>query len=806
MKRGKKTTSDKTKYYEVLAVALFFLATYLVLCFACYNPRDSFFLEATRFDQSVIRNITGSYGKEIAGLFMRLFGLASYLFPAMLLLLSYKAFILAPLRYPWLHAVGFVLLVLSLATGLHLLAWLAADNGGQMRYLGETVPAGGLLGDYLSARLVAWLGFLGAVLAVLLVLIAAVLIYGNVSLRSFGRGCAGLTRWALRRLSALRQGCARVVGRLKSLCKRQRKQEARPVDMPEPAEEAAQGSPFDTLRADDLGGPEPAEEAHALDPFAVPVAEPTKKQRKKKKSKPHTQQSVSFAPIIPLEEDNPFQLPPLGFLDYRQKIDRQRFHEFYRQQSRLLEQKLKEFNITGRVIGVKPGPVITRYDFRVGPSIKIRHIKNLDADISLALRVDSIRVISVPDQQALGFEVPNREDLREIIALRDVVESTSFAKKHEIPIALGKDISGNPVCVDLARMPHLLIGGATGSGKSICLNAILISLLYRFTPEELQLILIDPKQIEFNIYEDLPHLTAPVIIDPNNATKALQWAVAKMEECYQDLASQRLRNIKEYNHEIVRMRTQGLPEEQIPQIMPYRVIIIDEFGDLMMASRGNKLDEYILRLAQKARAVGIHLIMATQRPSVDVITGLIKANLRARVAFKVTQRTDSKTILDHIGAENLLGRGDMLYRPPNRDILHRVHGAYVSTSEVKQVVDFLKAQRDPDYDESVLFDAEEEPLEHSDNLLEKEQDPLYRNAVTLVVSNRMASVSMLQRRLKVGHARASRLIDMMEYDHVVGPFAGSKMRKVYATKHILSAWQQAGADREALRELTNEKK
>ncbi len=826
MKRQRQPQLDSRKMiFELIGVVLLIIGTYLFLCIASYNPRDN---SLFRLDSSheITRNIVGFYGNRISSILFAFLGLSSYSIPLLVLFMSYRAFFLKRIRF-WLHKIICILLIIiNLASLLHVSVIIFSDREGFISYANEEILAGGIIGKQLSNFIIRYLGFSGAIaLFSILLFVSLFVVLGGFSIswaiRNIAYGAkkaAGSVCFLSRNIwravrwpfIAVYKIAGKILRRIKST--RERLSEADNINQEIESHSGTRDDIYDPFHIN--------REYESRD-----KAENTGKSSKRKKK---TQDYGDNPENLKVPRPNPdiniiisknkyglsdkefdkasstqdsFFLPPLNFMKDYPSIDREQNRDVYRRQSRNLENKLLEHKIAGNVIDVKPGPIVTRYDFRIAPSIRIKSIKSLEEDISLALGVNSIRIISVPENRSLGFEIPNDSDLREVIGLKDIIRSDDFISRFKIPFAMGKNIAGDPVVTDLSQMPHLLIGGATGSGKSVCLNSLLVSLLYRFTPEELQLILIDPKQIEFGLYEDLPHLIAPVITDPDKALNVLKWAVSKMEECYNDIAAQRVRNIQEYNFEIRNMQNKGIAPEEIPQLMPYRIIVIDEFGDLMMTSKGNQLDECILRLAQKARAVGIHLIMATQRPSVDVITGLIKANLRARIAFRVTQGTDSKTILDRVGAERLLGKGDMFYRPPDNDILQRVHGAYISTNEIKKIVEFIKKQRKPDYDDAILSD-EIEASDIVDEIMEKQDDSLYPYAVDLVVRNKMASVSMLQRRLKIGHARASRLIDMMAYDKVVGPFVGSKMRDVFMDEDSLKTWLSFGQSREKLREIT----
>ncbi len=457
--------------------------------------------------------------------------------------------------------------------------------------------------------------------------------------------------------------------------------------------------------------------------------------------------------------------------------------------SRQIERKLADFNVEVKVLAAYPGPVITRYEIEPAVGVKGSQIVNLVKDLARALSVGSIRVVeSIPGKSCMGLEIPNPH--RERVRLSEIIGSEIYAQMNSpLTLALGKDISGNPVVADLARMPHLLVAGTTGSGKSVAINAMILSLLYKDTPESVRLILVDPKMLELSVYEGIPHLLAPVVVDMKQAANALQWCVAEMDRRYRLMSALGVRNLAGYNHKIAEAEKAGqkiphpfslTPEEPEPLMrQPHIVVVIDELADLMMVV-GKKVEELIARIAQKARAAGIHLIVATQRPSVDVITGLIKANIPTRISFQVSSRVDSRTILDQMGAETLLGQGDMLSLPTGAGYPQRVHGAYVSDAEVHRVVDNLKAGTAPDYVEGLL---EGEAAAGGSGLPGMgqeggEQDPLYDQAVQIVLQSRRASISLVQRHLRIGYNRAARLIEDMERAGLVSSMATNGNREV----------------------------
>jgi len=448
--------------------------------------------------------------------------------------------------------------------------------------------------------------------------------------------------------------------------------------------------------------------------------------------------------------------------------------------ARKLESSLISFGIEGKVLQVTPGPVITIFEVEPPPGVKVNRIVSLSDDLALAMKARSIRIQApIPGKSAVGIEIPNDES--SVVYLKEIVGGTEFQKSpSRLLLALGKTVFGDPYCADLGKMPHLLIAGATGAGKSVCINVLISSLLFRATPDEVRLIMIDPKMLELSVYNDVPHLLAPVVTDPKRASDALRWTVGEMESRYQRLARVGVRNIGDFNLRVKGLLVRGRTDEngEVPRPLPYIVVLIDELADLMMTAPAD-VEDSLCRLAQMARAVGIHLVVATQRPSVNVITGVIKANFPARIAFQVASKIDSRTILDTVGAEKLLGRGDMLYLPAGQPEPVRIHGAYISAEETERIVAAIQAQGAP------LGTVELTPRAEEAAFDERERDPLYEEALRLVITHQQASASLLQRRLKVGYSRAGRLIDELEMTGIIGPFDGSKARQVLVDEAYL---------------------
>jgi S-DNA-T family DNA segregation ATPase FtsK/SpoIIIE len=507
---------------------------------------------------------------------------------------------------------------------------------------------------------------------------------------------------------------------------------------------------------------------------ALPAAEPAEPPVVVEPSRPRTlvEQGLAWQENFDFGKDGAasFQLPPVGLLKAAPPAELKRTREELQDNAEVLRRKLADFEVDGRIVQVSPGPIITSYEFEPAPGVKVSQIVNLSDDLALALKAAAVRIVGpIAGRGTVAVEVPNAE--MSTVYLREIFMSPEFVEsKGKLPLALGKDVTGAAVVADLAAMPHLLVAGATGSGKSVGLNAMICSILYKMTPAEVRFLLIDPKRLELSVYEGIPHLLSPVVTDAKEAAARLRWIVGKMDERYRQLQMKQVRNIEGYNRAVE-------PEARLP----YWVVVVDELADLMMVSAG-EVQTSLVRLAQIARAVGIHLIVATQRPSVDVVTGLIKANFPTRIAFQMASKVDSRTVLDQNGAEQLLGRGDMIFVPPGASKPMRVHGAWLADDEVKGVCDFLRKQATAVYEEVVL-PADDGGGEGGDGA---ERDDLYWDAVHLVIGQRQASISFLQRRMRLGYPKAARFIDMMEQDRVIGPADGAKPREVLVGPEYLA--------------------
>jgi S-DNA-T family DNA segregation ATPase FtsK/SpoIIIE len=710
---------------EITALCLLGLALLLLLSLVTYNSSDPTLFTASS-GQRPVQNAVGIVGANLAAILLVAVGASAYWLPAFLLFGALGLFLPRAMSRPLLLATGCTLLVIA-SSGLASLYWPA------LRLWGEPLPgSGGILGLVLKKYLQYYLKPTGAYLLLWLLAIVAILLATPISLA--------------RTAFTLNAGFTKL---------------------------------WQTLQ--DWRNQRPKKEKKSR---KTGTKAPVVTSRKEKKLEVPEQKQAQFE-FMAVEGE--FRLPDVALLDPIDQAGDTPDQESLLMNSRILEKKLADFGVAGEVTEVSPGPVITMYEYKPAPGVKISKIVGLADDLALALKAASIRIVApIPQKGTLGIEIPNVS--RQPVVIRDVVDDLVFSKKKgRLLLALGKDTTGTPMIADLARMPHLLIAGATGTGKSVCLNAIIISLLYQATPDEVRLLLIDPKRIELTAYEGIPHLLHPVVTDPKKANLALKWAVAEMERRYEILSLKGVRSIERYNQMVLkakktkpRLKTPaptGESEEAEEQPLPYLIIIIDELADLMIVA-SREVEESIIRLAQMARAAGIHLVLATQRPSVDVLTGIIKANISARISFQVSSRTDSRTILDANGAEALLGAGDMLIMPPGTAKLQRIHGAYASETEIRRITDFLRKQRKPDYDDTILnYKEKSEDWDTEDEIDEK-----YDDAVNLVMESRQASISMLQRRLRVGYNRAARMIEMMERQGLVSGTDGSKPREVLPPK------------------------
>jgi S-DNA-T family DNA segregation ATPase FtsK/SpoIIIE len=732
-------------------------------------------------------NLIGYPGAYLSDLCLQVFGASAFLFPLLLFGLAWKWIRSDELHAGAMKIAGAVLLSLAASAALSFLP---------LRLFGGTVRMGGTLGLALATSLVDALNLAGALLVTATALVISLYLVSSFALaatrRWFEGPAAVLRRFALAwrlwrerrharaveraRLRAARRALAAKNRADAELNKKPKKAKPATVAAPAMAAAADEAPPWQTRETASMDEPARFEAVAEIPicPIEDLAPEPA----------PALVPPPTELPLAPPEPRRlMYDLPSTELLNEvpgRSPYDEQELKDT----AGRIKAKYEEFNVLGNVVQINPGPVVTTFEFKPEAGIKYSRITTLSEDLCLGLQAESILIERIPGKPTVGIEVPNTR--RELIGLRQMFESEEFAQSHSrLTIPLGKDINGRIRMAALESMPHLLIAGSTGSGKSVMINSMIMSILYKATPDEVRLIMVDPKRVELGMYEGVPHLLTPVIIDPKKATNALRNAVLEMERRLRLLAEYGVRNIEQFNKKIRKLQEEprdlfGEPDATQEELrpLPYILILIDELADLMMLE-GRNVEESVTRLAQMARAVGMHLVLATQRPSVDVITGLIKANFPARISFRVATRVDSRTILDVMGAEHLLGKGDMLFLPPGSSRLTRVHGAFVTETEINRVVDFWKAQAAPEYDQSFLVAPpnEEDPEAAGDGVSE-EHDPMYEEAVRLVLQMGKASTSTLQRHLRLGYGRAARILDMMQRDGIIGPPDGSKPREV----------------------------
>jgi len=698
--------------------------------FSCY-----IFLSILSVTIAAEKNWGGEIGTLMAQILMGFTGWGAYLLAGLLFLLSFLFFSprMSFERLPHITAglTGAVISSCALFSSLSLKEW-------------ATVEAGGFLGKTVFTVMESLVGGPGSVLFLLLLFVVSMMLSTQFSPYQLGAFFWRMVK--------------RTAGGLRSLLfsGRQRRKTEKLARKRAKAER-------DSTKRVNTPGEDPVEESVETTEPLLSSGMPVVAELAKAEVTAGNEEDFAAIPVA----RGDWKLPPVSILEKHTGIQEEVDKEVYYKVSKQLEQKLKNFGVYGKVVGISPGPVVTTYEYAPAAGVKINKIAGLADDLALGLKAQSVRVVgSVPGKAALGIEIPNPH--RSVVYIRDLLISEKYRTgSDKLAIILGFDVVGNPTIVNLAKMPHLLIAGSTGSGKSVAINTIIASLLFNATPEEVRLLMVDPKRIELSGYEGIPHLLHPVVVEPTLASRALMWAVREMERRYKLLEEAKVKSFDSYNQ---------VCEEKLP----YIVIIVDELADLMMVA-SKDVETSIARLAQMARAAGMHLILATQRPSVDVLTGLIKANFPTRISFKVSSKVDSRTILDISGAEHLLGLGDMLYLANGASSLQRVHGAYISEKETEALIAFLKEQGDSSYDESVTAAVEEE--ENGGNAKgEEDYDERYDEAVNIVCESGQASISMVQRRMRVGYNRAARMIEMMEKEGVVGPADGARPREVLARK------------------------
>jgi S-DNA-T family DNA segregation ATPase FtsK/SpoIIIE len=731
---------------------LFAIGAYLLLSLATFSAGDPGWSYTGTHTE--VSNAGGPVGAWIADVFLNLFGFLAYLLP---LMVAWSGWLIYKERNPDdtlnLH-------VLALRWGGFLVTLVAGCALAALHISQFSVPlpsgSGGILGSSLMGHTVGIFNSIGGTLLLLALFLSGFTLFTGVSWIAVMDRTGGITLTLFRKTIHLRD-----LWQDRQTAKSARRERSEALKSEKKRQEKKKPPKIEPV---------------------IKLVKPSERVQKERQ--------------VSLFQGENGELPPLALLDPVQGGGDGLSKEALEAMSRQVELKLRDFGIEAEVEAVHPGPVITLFEVQLAPGTKVSRITNLSKDLARALSTISVRVVEViAGKSVIGIEIPNEQ--REMVYLSEVLKSEAYeSSKSPLTLALGKDIAGNPVVANLARMPHVLIAGTTGSGKSVAINAMVLSLLYKYTPEDVRLIMVDPKMLELSVYEGIPHLLTPVVTNMKEAANALRWCVLEMERRYRQMAALGVRNISGFNKKIQEAQEKG---EQIPNPLyqpdstdplesmeylahlPYIVVIVDELADMMMVV-GKKVEELIARLAQKARAAGIHLLLATQRPSVDVITGLIKANIPTRIAFQVSSRVDSRTILDQMGAEQLLGHGDMLYLPPGNALPQRIHGAYVDDNEVHRVVSHLAKSSQPEYIDEILQVAAEPipglPVEGGGDV--EDSDPLYDEAVRIVTETRRASISGVQRRLKIGYNRAARMIEEMERTGIVGPQESNGNRQVLA--------------------------
>jgi len=782
------TPTENKRLNELVGFLCISLAVLIALALISYSPRDaSFNVSAQSADAAVTNNWMGPVGAYTSDLLFQIFGFPAFLLPIAIAVLGARWCRSRTIDSHFAPLTGYFLLLVSLPSLLALFPFPAVR---------AAIPAGGIVGSLISSELLAGFNFWGALLVAVALFFTSLFMTTRFSF-------AGTHAWAtgpkgpigaVERLGVLQKAQARWHDwrqrREQERMRRQVEESRLSGRKPVPPQAMSKTALLETSGA--LSEESEEEDADEKDSKSNAVKAPifvfhTEKPAAKKTGDPKIAKG-----------NQNYKLPPVSLLhegERGQKLD----EEELKQRARAIEAKCQEFDVDGRVTQINPGPVVTTFEFKPEAGIKYSRIIGLTEDLCLALQAESILIERIPGKSTIGIEVPN--DRRQTIALREIIEAPEFIHSpSKLTLAMGRDLHGRIRVTELAAMPHLLIAGSTGTGKSVFINSLMMSILFKASPDEVKLVLVDPKRLELSLYENIPHLIAPVVTDPKIASNVLRNATREMENRLKLLAQRGVRNIDQYNRTFKKDQSLSLfdsVEESEHRPLPYLIIVIDELADLMMVDTNN-VEESITRLAQMARAVGIHLILATQRPSVDVITGLIKANFPARISFRVASKVDSRTILDSNGAESLLGRGDMLYLPAGSARLHRIHGPLVSEDEITEVCDFWRDQAQAKYQEELLEAPKEEngkagegsgdaDAEGGDDV----DDDLYQDAVRVVCDAGRASTSTLQRRLRIGYGRAARLIDLMEKDGIVGPPDGTKPREVLKNRNWMKEFDES---------------
>ncbi|HKM84321.1 MAG TPA: DNA translocase FtsK [Candidatus Acidoferrum sp.] len=774
------TPTENKRFNELIGFLCIMMAVLIGLSLLTYNPRDvAFNVSAAAGEQNPTRNWIGPAGAYSADLLFQVFGFAAFLLPVAIGMLGYRWLRSRAIDSQAATIAGYVLLLMSLPSLLSL--W-------HFPSVREALPAGGLLGTLMSHGLRSGFNVWGANLVAIALLVVALFLATSFSFsgaHAWASGAKGpLGR--VEKLGILQRAQARWHAWQDEREQRRMRREVEERRMagrkPVTPQIVGKGETAEKSEVEEVGEVEEAKEASHKAPILFLNNEKGLADIPGRAKKPD--------PKIAKMNAN-YKLPSISLLkqgEGSQKLD----EDELKLRARAIEAKCHEFDVEGRVTQINPGPVVTTFEFKPEAGIKYSRIISLTEDLCLALQAESILIERIPGKSTIGIEVPN--DRRETIALREILEAAEFTNSpSKLTLGMGRDLHGRIRVTELAAMPHLLIAGSTGTGKSVFINSLMISILYKATPDEVKMVLVDPKRLELSLYAGIPHLLAPVVTDPKVASNVLRNATKEMESRLKLLAQRGVRNIDQYNRSCQKQQSLSLfdnLDEPEHKPLPYLVIIIDELADLMMVDT-NSVEESITRLAQMARAVGIHLILATQRPSVDVITGLIKANFPARISFRVASKVDSRTILDANGSESLLGKGDMLYLPAGSARLHRIHGPLVTEDEITAVCDFWRQQAPAKYNEQLLEAPKEDTTEKTGVAAnetdgaesgEESNDELYQDAVRVCCEMGRASTSTLQRRLRIGYGRAAHLIDLMEKDGIVGPPDGTRPREVLKGK------------------------
>lgn len=707
---------DKTRWNEIQSIILFAIAILIFISLITFDPSDLAIY--TSNPNQPVRNFAGLFGAYLGGVLLFIMGLSAYIIPALVVVWALSKFSGVAPQKLYFKVFGTIFLITASSSIFSIIG--KGDNAFRFRL-------GGIVGLAFSDFLIKYLGRGGAIIVITVLLLLSLILATDFLLIPF----------MIATMKRIRQ--------MRSLAGERIADGPKPLfTVKKPLPQAKAARPVEDVKARERPS---VERPFASQPKKAAAAEKT-------------------APLAAKAKDaTGYRLPGLDLLDSPPPIEDRKIKEDFAENSRILEETLRDFDIESKVVACNKGPVITRYELEPAAGVKVHRITSLSDNIALAMKAQSVRIVApIPGKGTIGVEVPNSAST--LVYLKEIMDSKEYKEsRSKLKLGLGKDIAGATVIADLATMPHLLIAGATGSGKTVCVNSLIVTILYNSSPDEVKFIMIDPKRVELAPFNGLPHLLAPVVTDSKKVASVLEWLVSQMESRYELFAKETVRNIDAYNAKI---------DKQQGTKLPYIIVIIDELADLMIVA-GQDIEGAITRLAQLSRAVGIHIILATQRPSVDVITGVIKANFPARISFKVASKVDSRTVLDMNGADKLLGRGDMLFIEPGASKPTRAQGSLISDKEIERITEFIKSQRAPEYAQDIM------EVGKKGSFKKFEKDEVYGEAVRLILETRQASVSVLQRRLGLGYTRAARLIDMMEDEGIVGPYQGSKPRDILIT-------------------------